>query len=290
MRFAHLVSDHSPEPRLAVIDGGAALFTDELLPAGPRLLQDLLDGGTGLDSLRAAVSAAGPEARRPLEGLGYAASVLRPPALIAVGLNYSEHASELKLDERHEPVTFNLLPSSLSGHGQTTSWRASLSSEVDYECELGVVIGTAARDVTPEEALEHVFGYTVVNDITARDLQFAEPQWGRCKSFDGFTPAGPVVVTADEIPDPQDIRLKTVVDGLTVQDASTSTMILTVAELVSFLSTSTTLEPGTLIITGSPGGAGRSRTPQLFLTDGTVVTVSADRIGELTTHCAILAG
>src|SRR5690606_37092287 len=135
------------------------------------------------------------------------------------------------------------------------------------------------------EALDYVFGYTVVNDITARNIQFSEPQWSRCKSFDGFTPVGPVVVTADEIPDPQALHLTTDVDGLRVQDSTTKFMIRTVAELISSISQSLTLLPGTLISTGSPGGAGRSRTPQLYLKGGTEVTVAIEGIGALTNTC-----
>jgi 2-keto-4-pentenoate hydratase/2-oxohepta-3-ene-1,7-dioic acid hydratase in catechol pathway len=121
--------------------------------------------------------------------------------------------------------------------------------------ELGVVIGTPAKDVAADNALDHVWGYTVVNDITARDIQFSEAQWSRCKSFDGFTPNGPFVVTADEIADPQDLHIWAVVDGQTVQDASTGQMIRSVATLIAHLSQSATLLPGTLISTGSPGGA-----------------------------------
>ena len=138
------------------------------------------------------------------------------------------------------------------------------------------------------DALDYVFGYTVVNDITARNLQFSEAQWSRCKSFDGFTPTGPVVVTADQIPDPQDLWLATTVDGRLLQDASTSGMVRSVAELIAFLSRSTTLQPGTLISTGSPGGAGYSRTPPVFLHDGATVTVSCSGIGALTTHCRVI--
>src|SRR5690606_15877429 len=192
-------------------------------------------------------------------------AVIDPPAILAVGLNYSAHSSELGLKTDKAPTVFTLWPNSLTGHGGTTSWPRALSESVDYEAELGVIIGRPAKDVSAEDALDVVWGYTAVNDVTARDIQFAEAQWSRCKSFDGFTPTGPVVVTADEIPDPQQLHIWTVVDGQTVQDASTAQMVRTVATLVSHLSTSVTLLPGTLISTGSPGGAGYSRDPQIFL-------------------------
>ena len=159
---------------------------------------------------------------------------------------------------------------------------------MDYEAELGVLIGTPAKDVAEADALSYVWGYTVVNDITARNVQFSEAQWSRCKSFDGFTPTGPFAVTADEIADPQDLHIWAVVDGQTVQDASTDQMVRSVAKLIAHLSQSLTLLPGTLISTGSPGGAGYSRDPQIFLRDRSTVTVGIDGIGELTTHCRVL--
>ena len=167
-----------------------------------------------------------------MDGLTHASAILRPPAVYAVGLNYSAHAEELNITSASAPTVFALWPNSLSGHEGTTSWPRSLSEEVDYEVELGVIIGKAARDVSEADALDHVFGYTVVNDITARNLQFSEQQWSRCKSFDGFSPTGPVVVTRDEVPDPQDLRITTVLDGETVQDGRTSGMVRTVARLV----------------------------------------------------------
>ena len=151
-----------------------------------------------------------------------------------------------------------------------------------------MIIGRPARGVHVRDALDYVWGYTVVNDITARDLQFSEAQWSRCKSFDGFTPTGPVVVTADEIADPQDLWLTTNLDGRILQDASTNEMVRGVAEIISYLSRSATIPPGTLISTGSPGGAGYSRNPQVFLRDGSTVTVSIEGIGSLTTHCRVI--
>lgn len=211
--------------------------------------------------------------------------MIRPPSTLAVGLNYDEHASELSLNNDSGPVLFSLFPNSLTGHNQPVSITAAISDEVDYEGELGVIIGKPARDVSADEALDYVFGYTVINDITARDIQFREPQWSRCKSFDTFTPIGPVVVTRDEIPDPQSLRITTEVDGLRVQDSNTSFMIRTVADLIASLSEGLTLLPGTIISTGSPGGAGRSRKPPLYLKPGSQVTVAIESIGELSSHC-----
>src|SRR4029079_10850765 len=188
-----------------------------------------------------AVAAGAPLA--PVHELRHASAVLRPPQVIAIGANYAAHASELKLRSEKAATVFSLWPNSLAGHGGTTTWPEDLTTQVDYEAELGVIIGRPARGVHVRDALDHVWGYTVVNDITARDLQFSEAQWSRCKSFDGFTPTGPVVVTADEVPDPQDLQSWTVLDGRTLQDASTAQMVRPVATLISHLSQAVTLLP-----------------------------------------------
>ncbi len=288
MRFAHLRRADSTPPALAVVEDADAILVSDLLDNAPATLQELIEGGAeALAALRAALSSS-TAPRHPLSGFGYASAVIAPPAVLAVGLNYAAHSSELGLKTDSAPTVFTLWPNSLTGHEQTTSWPRSLSESVDYEAELGVLIGAPAKDVSAEDALSHVWGYTVVNDITARDIQFAEAQWSRCKSFDGFTPTGPFAVTADEVPDPQDLHIWTVVDGRTVQDASTGQMVRSVATLIAHLSQSLTLLPGTLISTGSPGGAGYSRDPQIFLRDRSTVTVGIDGIGELTTRCRIL--
>ncbi|MDQ7880073.1 fumarylacetoacetate hydrolase family protein [Microbacterium sp. QXD-8] len=286
MRFAHVVPPQSAEPRLALIEGDEAILVEGLFDGAPRVLEELIAGG---DALLARVKdAAGRGARHPLDTMRFASALLTPPVILAIGLNYAAHSSELGLKTDSTPTVFVLWPNSLAGHDGTTIWPRSLSESVDYEAELGVIIGTAAKDVSADDALDHVWGYTVVNDITARDIQYSEAQWSRCKSFDGFTPTGPFVVTADEIPDPQDLHIWTVLDGTTLQDATTGQMVRPVATLISHLSKSATLLPGTLISTGSPGGAGYSRDPQVFLRDRSTVTVGIDGIGALTTHCRIL--
>ena len=287
MRFAHLRRPDSPRTVLAVVQDSDAILVSDLLNDAPATLQHLIEGGDPLlERLRAALDAADAE-RHPLGDWTFSSAVIAPPAVLAVGLNYAAHSSELGLKTDAAPTVFTLWPNSLTGHEQTTSWPRSLSEAVDYEAELGVLIGTPAKDVSEADALSHVWGYTVVNDITARNIQFSEAQWSRCKSFDGFTPTGPFAVTADEISDPQDLHIWAVVDGHTVQDASTDQMVRSVATLIAHLSQSLTLLPGTLISTGSPGGAGYSRDPQIFLRDHSTVTVGIDGIGELTTHCRI---
>ena len=288
MKFAHLRVEGQSTPRLAAVFDDAALFLDEILDEAPRDLQDLIEKGADeYDRVRAlSLNAAAQGATlTPLAELRYSSAVLRPPQIIAIGANYAAHSSELKLRVETAATVFSLWPNSLTGHESTITWPTDLTSQVDYEAELGVIIGKAAHQVSVADALDHVFGYTVVNDITARDLQFSEAQWSRCKSFDGFTPTGPVVITADEIADPQDLRLTTHVDGRILQDASSGDMVRSVAEIISYLSSTSTLLPGTLISTGSPGGAGYSRKPPVFLQDGSTVTITIDRIGFLTTHC-----
>jgi len=292
VRFAHLVADSGTSPRLAVmLDDASAVFLDEILEDAPRDLQDLIEGGPAeLDRVRAFADRArgsGVSATSVADAT-YASAVLRPPAIYAVGLNYRAHADELNIVSSSAPTVFALWPNSLAGHNGVTEWPSSLSTEVDYEVELGVIIGTPARDVAVEDALSHVFGYTVVNDMTARDLQFSEQQWSRCKSFDGFTPTGPVVVTADEIPEPQNLRISTHLDGECMQDGNTGEMVRSVAQLISFLSRSATLQPGTLISTGTTSGAGYSRDPQVFLVDGSTVTATVEGIGELTTRTRVV--
>lgn len=287
MRFAHVTPNGPADPRLAVIGESDAILVDGLFDGAPRTLEALIAGG---DDLLARVrdAAASASSLLPLAGMTYASAVLTPPVILAIGLNYAAHSSELGLKTDSTPTVFALWPNSLTGHDATVSWPRSISESVDYEAELGVIIGRPAKDVSAEDALHHVWGYTVVNDITARDIQYSEAQWSRCKSFDGFTPTGPFVVTADEIPDPQDLHIWTVLDGVTMQDASTSQMVRPVATLIAHLSRSATMLPGTLISTGSPGGAGYSRDPQVFLRDRSTVTVGIDGIGALTTHCRII--
>lgn len=287
MKFTHLQQGPEANSELAVIDGDRAVLVNELgLTQRFDSLQSLIEASPqALDQVRAAVALLPESAWSKTASFMFSAAVIQPPITLAVGLNYDEHASELNLENDAGPVLFSLFPNSLAAHLGQVPIHEDVSVEIDYEGELGVIIGTAAKNVSPAEALDHVFGYTVINDITARDIQFREPQWSRCKSFDGYTPVGPVVVTADAISDPQQLAITTDVDGLRVQDSNTSYMIRSVADLISAISQELTLLPGTLISTGSPGGAGRSRKPPLYLTPGTEVTVTIESIGALTSYC-----
>ncbi len=258
MKFAHLRVEGQTVPRLATVVGDSAIFLDEVMEHAPRDLQELIERGErGLDAVRTAVDvvvSAGGDLT-PVADLRHSSAVLRPPQVLAIGANYAAHASELKLRSETAMTVFSLWPNSLTGHGQTTTWPEDLSAQVDYEPS------SASSSVAPRAASTGATrstscgGYTVVNDITARDIQFSEAQWSRCKSFDGFTPTGPpVVVTADEIADPQDLWLTTNLDGRILQDASTNEMVRGVAEIISYLSRSATIPAGTLISTAARAG------------------------------------
>ena len=205
----------------------------------------------------------------------------RPGKILCVGLNDRAHAEEqgARLPER--PLLFAKWPTALSGPGDPIVLPA-ITSEVDYEGELGVVIGTRVKGVAAEEALAAVRGYVCANDVTARDLQRADRQFTRSKSLDGFCPVGPRLVPAAAIADPQALRVRTLVNGEPRQDSSTADMIFSVAELIAFASEAITLEPGDLLLTGTPSGVGVFRDPPVFLADGDEVTVEIEGIGALT--------
>jgi 2,4-diketo-3-deoxy-L-fuconate hydrolase len=205
----------------------------------------------------------------------------RPGKIVAVGMNYRDHAAEAGLEVPERPVFFGLWPSSLIGSGDEIVI-PSVSAKVDYEAELGVVIGERCRGVPVERALDVVAGYTCFNDVSARDLQFQDGQWTRSKSLDTFSPVGPHVVPAKQIPDPQALRIRCLLNGEPMQDSSTAEMVFSVAELVAAISRGVTLEPGDLIATGTPAGVGFTREPPRFLEPGDEVAVEIEGIGRLT--------
>jgi 2-keto-4-pentenoate hydratase/2-oxohepta-3-ene-1,7-dioic acid hydratase in catechol pathway len=209
---------------------------------------------------------------------------LEPRAILCIGLNYRQHAAETNAPLPQYPVLFFKNPASAQHPGAPIELPRWLRSDkVDYECELAVVIGRAARNVPRERALEHVLGYTCANDVSARDWQKegGGGQWCRGKSFDTFTPLGPCLVTPDEIPNPNVLRIATRVAGVTLQDSNTADMIFDVPTLIEFLSGSTTLLPGTVILTGTPQGVGMARNPARWLQPGENVSVEIENIGTL---------
>ncbi len=212
-----------------------------------------------------------------------------PAAILCIGLNYRLHAKETGAPFPQWPILFSKGIGTLQNPGGPILIPTHLpSDEVDYEGELAVVIGRGGKNIPRSRALEHVLGYTCGNDVSARDWQkkFGGSQWCRGKSFDTFCPLGPVLVTTDEIPDPNALRLQTILNGETVQDSNTGDMIFDVPALIEFLSGSTTLFPGTVILTGTPNGVGMARKPPLWLKPGDEITVEIERIGRLTNPVA----
>lgn len=205
----------------------------------------------------------------------------RPGKIVCVGLNYRDHATESNLALPTRPLLFAKWQTSLIGPGEEIVLPRA-SNEVDFEAELGVVIGRTAQRVTTEDALDHVAGYICVNDVSARDVQMGDGQWTRGKSFDTFCPVGPGLVPASEIADPQSLAIRCLVNGEALQDSNTAEMVFGVAEQIAFISEAITLEPGDLIATGTPAGVGFARTPPIFLRAGDEVTVEIEGVGSLT--------
>ncbi len=213
---------------------------------------------------------------------------LKPAAIFCIGLNYRKHAEETKATPPVHPVLFMKSPGALQDPGAPILLPRHLrSDQVDYECELAVVIGRPCKNVTRERALDYVLGYTCANDVSARDWQKSGGgQWCRGKTFDTFCPLGPCLVTPDEIPDPHNLGIRTLLNGTPMQDWTTGDMIFSIPELIAFLSGSTTIPAGTVILTGTPHGVGMARDPKVWLRPGDTVTVEIDRIGALTNPVA----
>lgn len=210
---------------------------------------------------------------------------VEPRDILCIGLNYRKHAAEGNKPVPEWPVLFMKNIGTLQRPGGPIVLpRKLLSEEVDYECELAVVIGKECHNVSKENALEYVLGYTCANDVSARDwqLKYGGSQWCRGKTFDTFCPLGPCLVTTDEITDPNTLGIRTILNGETMQDWNTNDMIFDVPTLIEFLSGSTRLLPGTVILTGTPHGVGAARKPPVFLQPGDQVTIEIDGIGQLT--------
>lgn len=217
-----------------------------------------------------------------LDDVTVTAPLHNPSKIIAVGLNYIDHCEEAKLPVPKEPVLFSKWPNSITGPYDDLHWPESVTREVDYEVELGVVIGRRGRNISEKDALDYVCGYTVVNDVSARDLQFANAkQWDRGKSLDTFCPWGPYIVTRDEIQDPHNLDVRTVLNGREMQKSNTSKLVFNINQIIAYASQGTTLMPGDLIPTGTPFGVGFSRTPPVFLKHGDVCECEVERVGKI---------
>jgi acylpyruvate hydrolase len=200
--------------------------------------------------------------------------------ILCIGMNYADHVAEFNLTAPDHPVLFAKFSNTLNGHGGAILVDGT-SQAVDYEAELAFVIGQRAYKVSEETALDYVAGYVTANDVTARDIQHADSQWVRGKSLDSFCPLGPWLITKDEVPDPHNLAISCRVNGVTLQDSNTSNLIFKIPFLVSFLSQGLTLEPGDVVLTGTPGGIGYARKPQVLLKPGDVVEIEIETIGLL---------
>jgi 2-keto-4-pentenoate hydratase/2-oxohepta-3-ene-1,7-dioic acid hydratase in catechol pathway len=250
--------------RLGYVRGG------RVQPVVAETLQDVIAGrGTG--------DAGAPVALDDVRVL----APLRPGKILCIGLNYMDHCREQKIEPPDRPTLFAKFPTSVIGPGDPIRWPADFSDQVDYEAELAVVIGRPTSRVAAADALGHVFGYTAANDVTARDVQKGDKQWIRGKAADTFCPLGPVVATTDEIPDPQALPIRCRVNGEPRQDSHTKEMIFPVAAIVAFIARAITLEPGDVILTGTPDGVGVYRHPKVFLKPGDRIEVELGDLGVL---------
>ena len=259
--------------------------------ASPRHMIDLLERGEAwrraLGGILEAVAFAQEPSRflrgvfMPLKQVRLRAPLRRPGKIICVGLNYQSHRAEQGIKSPARPVFFLKSSNTICGPGDPIVLPPN-SAQVDYEAELAVVIGKRGKGIAEEKVFEHIAGYTILNDVTARDMQYGDGQWFRGKSCDTFGPTGPWLVTADEIPDPHRLRISLTLNGRTMQDSNTSDLIFKIPFLVSYLSQSMTWEVGDLLSTGTPGGVGHYRKPPVYLKPGDTVSVTVEGIGTLT--------
>ncbi len=256
-------------------DGVHETTTRQLLAAGPATVRQVFNQAH--ESLDARPDASGVFQAASVE---FGPPVPDPDKIICIGINYADHASEAGLARTEVPLFFAKFRNSLTGP-TSPILLPRVSSQIDYEGELAVVIGTRCKEVSEQDALQYVAGYTIMNDVSARDLQMQTSQYMAGKALDTFAPMGPGIVLASDISDPQSLLLTTRVNGQVVQHASTSTMIFSVAAIISFLSSLMTLEPGDIIATGTPSGVGFKRTPPLFLRAGDVTEVEIEGIGQI---------
>ncbi len=214
------------------------------------------------------------------------APILNPQKVVAIGQNYRDHCAEQGVKPPDRPIIFAKFPTAIIGPGEPITWNPELTKQVDYEAELGIVIGNPARNVSQDDAFEYVAGYLNGNDVSARDLQFGDRQWVRGKSLDTFCPIGPYLVTKDEVSDPHNLSIRAVLNGNVMQDSNTSNLIFDIPYLVEFITKAFTLLPGDIILTGTPPGVGVFRNPKVLLKPGDTITIEVERLGILTNPVA----
>jgi len=299
MKLAQFKTENSDKQRLGALLGDVVCDVAELVRAvstsGPEPASWLLEvtstldlinrGAAAIDELRALLSnVLASSGRSAMTAYSLDAIEFLPAVyagkILAIGRNYVDHAIEGGAAPPKAPLIFNKLPNSLSAHEKPIVL-PKISNKVDYEAELAVVIGQRTKRVAEAEALDHVFGYTLINDVSARDLQYGDGQWTRGKSLDSFAPLGPFITTRDEITDVQALKIEGILNGEVMQSSNTARMIFQVPYLVSYISQGITLEPGDVIATGTPEGVGVFREPPVLLKAGDVFEVRIDKLGTL---------
>jgi 2-keto-4-pentenoate hydratase/2-oxohepta-3-ene-1,7-dioic acid hydratase in catechol pathway len=280
MRLATIETWAGPRAALQVGDSFLDIHATEAnLPGN---LRQLLEGGPEVLKAASELGNRPTSVKFPADQVKYHAPIVDPRKIICVGLNYKDHAAESGAPIPKEPILFSKYATALIGHGETIVL-PRVSQEVDYEAEFVIVIGKKGRHLTLANALEYVAGYTVGHDVSARDWQLRKDgkQWMVGKTFDTFAPMGPVLVTKDEVPDPQNLPIRLRLNGQVMQNSSTNQMIFGVADLLVYLSQVFTLEPGDLIFTGTPPGVGVARKPPVYMKDGDVAEVEIEGLGVL---------
>ena len=299
MKLGQFKTKDSDRQRLGILVGEVVCDVAELAravkSAGRAVAEWLLSvdstlkvierGATAVEEISTLINPSEPSAGRtgvvayPVDSIEFLPAVY-PSKILAIGRNYAEHAAEGGADLPTAPLLFNKLPNALSAHEKPIVL-PSISSQVDYEAELAVIIGRRAKRVSEADALDHVFGYSLINDVSARDLQYGDKQWTRGKGLDTFAPLGPFITTRDEIENVQSLKIEGLLNGNVMQSSNTAKMIFGVAYLVSYLSQGITLEPGDVIASGTPDGVGAFRKPPVWLKAGDVFEVKIEKLGKL---------
>jgi 2-keto-4-pentenoate hydratase/2-oxohepta-3-ene-1,7-dioic acid hydratase in catechol pathway len=272
MKLAQFRTKTLEGTRLGLIKGEALVDISEIAPDMLSLIK------AGSPALHAAKNLTAKSAYS-LDAVEYLPAVY-PGKIIAIGRNYQEHAAEGGSEPPKSPLLFTKFPNALNAHNAPVTLHA-ISEQIDFEAELAVVIGRRANKVSEADALSYVFGYSCLNDVSARDLQFSDGQWVRGKGLNGFAPLGPFITTRDEVPDPQSLKIEGVLNGEVMQSSNTKMMIFGVAYLISYITQAITLEPGDVIATGTPEGVGVFRKPPRLLQPGDVFEVVIEKVGTL---------
>jgi 2-keto-4-pentenoate hydratase/2-oxohepta-3-ene-1,7-dioic acid hydratase in catechol pathway len=271
LQFYHL-QDQDRKPQVGILEGDSTVIALNTSGAVREVIRQF-----NVEALKVETEGA---VTYPLNEVKLLSPVTDPEKIICIGLNYHDHVIESNMQVPKVPVLFPKYNNCLTGHGDDVVIPHEVT-QCDYEVELAVVIGKTAKRVSKETAMDYVFGYTVLNDVSARDIQLNEPQWTRGKAIDGFAPMGPWIVTTDEIENPGELGISLKLNGVTMQNSNTRELIFDIPYLVSFLSNTITLQPGDIISTGTPPGVGMGKKPQVWLKPGDVVEATIKGIGTL---------